>query len=104
MLKRKEEYRTKEKNLYMFFVDLEKVFIIVSRKVVEWTMRRSKVTLKAMVKAVMNLYEEPTATTKVEAAYLCEFHLKVGVYIRNCFLFASVTAVVMEKVRKGLLH
>ena len=35
-----EEYLSKEKKLYMCFVDEEKSFDGVSRKVVEWAMRK----------------------------------------------------------------
>ena len=35
-----EEYLKKEKKLYMCFVDLEKAFHRVPRKVVEWAMRK----------------------------------------------------------------
>ena len=35
-----EEYLDKEKKLYMCFVDLEKPFYSVPRKVLEWAMRK----------------------------------------------------------------
>jgi len=41
-----EEYRAKEKKMYMCFVDLEKAFDRVPRRVMEWAMRR-KVYLKS---------------------------------------------------------
>ena len=41
ILKRmQEEYNAKEKKLYMCFVDIEKVFDIVPRKVLEWALRK----------------------------------------------------------------
>ena len=35
-----EEYLEKEKKLYMCFIDLEKAFDRVPRKIVEWAMRK----------------------------------------------------------------
>ena len=51
-----EEYLEKEEKLYMCFVDLEKAFDRVPRKVVEWATRKRDV-LEVMVRAVMSLYE-----------------------------------------------
>ena len=35
-----EEYREKDKKLYMCFVDLEKVFNRVPRRVMQWALRK----------------------------------------------------------------
>ena len=35
-----EEYQTKNKKLYRSFVDMEKAFYRVPRKVIEWAMRK----------------------------------------------------------------
>ena len=51
-----EEYLDKEKKLYMCFVDLEKAFDRVPRKVLEWAMRKRGIP-EAMVRAVMSLYD-----------------------------------------------
>ena len=40
-----EEYRDKEKKLYMCFVDIEKAFDKVPRKVMEWAMRKKGLTI-----------------------------------------------------------
>ena len=49
-----EEYRKKDKKLYMCFVDLEKVFDRVPRRVMQWSLRK-KGLLEILVKAVMSL-------------------------------------------------
>ena len=49
-----EEYLDKEKNLFMCFVDLEKAFDRVPRKVLEWAMRKRRIP-EVMVRAVMSL-------------------------------------------------
>ena len=49
-----EEYRHKKKKLFMYFVDIEKAFDRVPRKVMEWAMRK-KDLLKVIVRAMMSL-------------------------------------------------
>ena len=39
-----EEYGAKGKKLYMCFVDLEKAFDSVPRKVLEWTLRKKEIS------------------------------------------------------------
>ena len=48
-----EEFRGKEKKLYMCFVDFEKAFDRVARKVMEWALRK-KGLAEVLVQAVMS--------------------------------------------------
>ena len=57
-----EKYRDKAKPLYMCFVDLEKAFNRVPRKVMDWALRKKGLP-EMLVIAVMSLYEG--AKTKV---------------------------------------
>ena len=50
-----EEYLDKEKSIYMCFIDLEKRFDRVPKKVLEWAMK-NKGKLEIMVREVMSLY------------------------------------------------
>ena len=50
-----EEYLDKEKKLYMYFVDLEKAFDRVRRRVLEWVMRKRGIP-EAMVRVVMSFF------------------------------------------------
>ena len=59
-----EEYVDKEKKLHMCFVDLEKAFDRVPRKVLEWAMRKKDIP-EVMVRAVMNLYEGAKTRVRV---------------------------------------
>ena len=59
-----EEYLNKKKKLYMCFVDLEKAFDRVPRKVIAWAMRKKGLPEK-MVRAVMSLYEDAKTKVKV---------------------------------------
>ena len=49
-----EEFRGREKNLYMCFVDLEKAFDRVPRKVMEWALRKKEMA-EVLVQAMMSL-------------------------------------------------
>ena len=51
-----EEYLDKEKRLNMCFVDLEKAFDRVPRKLLEWAMKKKGIP-EVMVRAVMSLYK-----------------------------------------------
>ena len=98
-----KEYLEKEKKLYMCFVDLEKAFDRVPRKVVEWAMRKRGVP-EVMVRAVMSLHEGVKTKVKVGQELSEEFEVKVCVHQGSVLLplvFAIVVDVVMESVRSG---
>ena len=61
-----EEYRDKKKKLYMCFVDIEKAFDRVPRKVMEWAMGK-KGLIEVIARAVMSLYHR--AKTKVRVGF-----------------------------------
>jgi len=98
-----EEYRANEKRMYMCFVDLEKAFDRVPRRVMEWAMRKKGLP-KIMVKAVMSLYEGAKTKIRVGSGLPEEFIVTVGVHQRSMlspFLFAMVVDEVTENARKG---
>ena len=51
-----EKYQKKDKKLYMCFVDMEKAFNRVPRKMMEWAMRKKGLS-EVIVRAVMILYD-----------------------------------------------
>ena len=101
-----EEYRAKEKKLYMCFVDLEKAFDRVPRKVMEWAMRKRGIP-EALVRAVMSLYEGAKTRVRVGSELSEEFAVKVGVHqgsVLSPLIFAIVIDVVTESARQGLMN
>ena len=74
-----EEYQEKDKKLYMCFVDMEKAFDRVPRKVMEWTMRKKAIS-EILVRAVMSLYDGAKTRVRVGSANSKEFEVKVGVH------------------------
>ena len=106
ILRLQEEYRAKEKKLYICFVDLEKAFDRVPRKVMEWAMRKKGIP-EAMVRAVMSLYEGAKTRVRVGSELSEEFRVKVGVHqgsVLSPLIFAIVIYVVTESVRQGLMR
>ena len=100
-----KEYLYKEKKLYMCFVDLEKAFDRVPRRVFEWAMRKRGIP-EAMVRAVMSLYEGEKTRVRVGLELFEEFKVKVGVHQESApsaLLFAIMVDLITESVRNGLM-
>ena len=76
-----EEYQKKNKKLCMCFVDMEKAFDRVSRKVMEWAMRKKGLS-EVIVRAVMSLYDGAKTRLRVGSAYSEKFEVKL-VYIKD---------------------
>ena len=94
-----EEY---QKKLYMCFVDMEKAFDRVPRKVMESAMRKKGLS-EVMVRAVMSLYDGAKTRVRVGSAYSEEFEVKVGVHqgpVLSPLLFAIVVDVIAENPRR----
>ena len=83
IVKRKqEEYKEKDKKLLMCFVDLEKAFDRVPRKVKQWALRMKRLP-EILVKAVMSLYEGSKTKVKVGSEFSEKFWLVYN--IRDLF-------------------
>lgn len=91
-----EEYLDKPKKLYMCFVDLERAFDGVLRKVLEWAMRK-----RGIPEAMVSLYEGAKTRVRVGLKLSEEFEVKVSVLLP--LLFAIVVAVITESVRNDLM-
>ena len=99
-----EKYLGKSKRIYFGFVDLEKAFDRVPRKVVEWALRKEGVN-EWMIKAVMSTYYEAKTAVKVGSGVSEEFEVKVGVHqgsVLSPLLFITVMQAVTKKAAKGL--
>ena len=100
-----EEYREKDKKLYMYFVNLEKAFDRVPRRVMQWALMK-KGLLKILVKIVMSLYEGSMTKVKVGSEFSEEFYVAIGVhwgFVFLSWLFAIVVDVVTENTKEGLI-
>ena len=96
----------KNKNMYICFVDMEKAFDRVPRKVMEWAMRKKGLS-GVMVRAVMSLYDGAKTRVWVGSAYSEEFEVKVGVHQGSVLLpllFAIIVNVITENARRGVVN
>ena len=101
-----EEFRGREKKLYKCFVDLEKAFDRVPRKVMEWAIRKKRLA-EVLVQAVMSLYECSRTKVRVGSRTSEKFGVRVGVHqgsVLSPLIFAIVADVVTEHAREGLLN
>ena len=90
----------------MCFVDMEKAFDRVPRKVMEWAMRK-KGLLEVMVWAVMSLYGGAKTKVMVESAYSEKFKVKVGVHqasVLSPLLFAMVVDIITKNARRSVVN
>ena len=85
-----EEYHAKGKKLYVCFVDLDKGFDKVARKLLEWAMRKKGIP-EVLVGSVMSLYVEAKAGVRVNFELSELFEVEVGMhegFVLSPFLFA----------------
>ena len=93
--KMQKEYRDKKK-LYRCFVDIEKAFDRVPRKVIEWAMK-NKGLPEVIVTAVMSLYHGAKTKVRVGSELSQEFLVQDGVhqgFVLSPLLFAIAVDVI----------
>ena len=89
-----EKYLAANKRLYVAFVDLEKAFDRVSRKVIRWVQRKLGVE-ERIVRLVQGMYENARSRVHVGEGYSDEFEVKVGV-LQGSVLSPLLFIIVLE--------
>ena len=74
-----EKHLAKNRKLYFAFVDFEKAFDRVPRKVIWWAMRKLDIE-EWIVQFVQALYNNTRSKVRVSNTYSDEFGVKVGVH------------------------
>ena len=97
-----EEYQKKDKKLYMCFVDMEKAFDRVPRKVMEWAMRKKGLS-EVIFRAVKSLYDGAKTRVRVGSAYSEEFEVKGGEH-QGTVLSPLLFAIMVENARRGVVN
>jgi hypothetical protein len=74
-----EKHKNANKNLHMVFVDLEKAYDRVPRKVLWWAMKVKGVPEK-YVKVVQAMYRDARTQVRTEAGIIDQFSVAVGLH------------------------
>ena len=101
-----EEYNSRGKKLYICFVDLEKGFDRIVRKVLEWAMRKKRIQ-ETCITLVKSLYEGANTRVRVNPELSEEFVVKVGMHqvsVLSDFLFAVVFVVELPQTTEDDLR
>ena len=69
--------------MYMCFVDLEKAFDKIPRKVLEWALRKKGIP-EVSARSVMSQYEGAKTKVRVDSELLEEHEVKVGMHQGLC--------------------
>ena len=93
-----EKHLGKHKPLYFAFVELEKAFDHVPRKVLWWAMRRVGVE-EWVIRAVKAMYENANSCLRVNGQFSDELNIKVGVH-QGAALSSLLFTIVMEALSR----
>ena len=99
-----EKYPAANKRLYMAFVDLEKAFDRVPRKVIWWALRKLVVE-EWIVQLVQVMYANARSCVRAGEGYSEEFEVKVGVHqgsVLSPLLFIIVLEALSREFRSGV--
>ena len=99
-----EKYLDANKRLYMAFIDLEKAFDRVPRKVIWWALRKFGVE-EWTVRLVQVIYTNWRSHVRVGEGYSEEFEVKVGVHqgsVLSPLLFIIVLEALSREFRSGV--
>ena len=98
-----EKYLAKHKVLYFAFVDLEKAFDRVPRKVIWWALRTVGVD-EWIVRVIQSMYDGPISKIRVNDSYSDDISVKVGVHqgsVLSPLLFIIVLEALSKEFRTG---
>ena len=95
-----EKYNAKGKTLYFSFVDLEKAFDRVSRKVLWWALRKLHVP-EWLLNIIQAMYYNPSSKVRVESSYSDSFGVNVGVH-QGSVLSPLLFIIVLEALSQEL--
>ena len=95
-----EKYEAAGKKLCLVFVDLEKAFDRVPRKVIWWALRRKGV-LEREIRAIMKMYNCMETAVRLEDRTSEWFEVKVGVHQGSVFS-SLLSAIVLDEITKDI--
>ena len=99
-----EKFREKKKDLYFLFIDLEKAFDRVPRKVVTWAMRKAGLD-EWIIDTVNAMYFNAKSSVRVNGKFGRDIPVNVGVHqgsVLSPLLFIIVLEALSSNFRTGL--
>ena len=87
----------------MCFVDIEKAFDRVSRKIMEWAMKKKGLS-EVIARAVMSLYYGAKTKVRLGSKLSDEFLVQVGGSVLSPLLFAIAADASSQNAREGLMN
>ena len=93
-----EKHISKKKNLYFIFVDLEKAFDRIPRKILWWSMRKLGVE-EWLIEVVKSMYENAKSKVHLGSKLSSDFNVRVGVH-QGSVLSPLLFAIVMEALSR----
>ena len=99
-----EKYLAVNKPLCLAFVDLEKPFDCVLRKVIWWAMRKLGVEELA-IRVIQGIYKEAKSRVRINGKYSKDFNVNVGVHqgsVLSPLLFIIVLEALSREFRTGV--
>ena len=99
-----EKYLAKKKELWTAFVNLEKAFDCVPRKVVWWALRKVGID-EWLVNVIKAMYVGNTTSVLMKGQVSAEFEVKVGVHqgsVLSPLLFTIVLEALSREFRQGV--
>ena len=98
-----KKYLSKHKDLYFAFVDLEKAFDCVPRKVLWWALRKVGVD-EWLIRTIQAMYTNAKSSVEINGLFSSWFNVQVGVHqvpVHSPLLFIIVIATLSRHFRTG---
>ena len=98
-----EKYLQKKKNIYFAYVDLEKAFDLVPRRILRWAMRKLRID-EWIIQIVKSMHNNAHSKVRITNSYSNPFKVSVGVHqgsVLNSLLFIIVLEALSREFRTG---